>query len=228
MTNLLLLVCFLQITFLKGDTGVEDELTSEDQQILRGRCDDYVAAQDEETTLTMGNLTGTRIRFCFAYLKSIIKKGGAGGCTSSSSSSSSSALPAQGMERELKTLQSLVQQRDSEIAILVNMVKQGKQVSSKAFSLPPAAAGLLNQGGGSSSSSSANGSNTKSLVVPRPKDLGLLQDANESFQYFRERCPGHEAIEENKKVLKDKYAEAKRMGEKVNQVILCSTDAYKD
>lgn len=184
------------------------------------RCDDYVAAQDEETTLTMGNLTITRIRFCFAYLKSIIKKGGTG---ESTSSSSSAAPPAQGMERELQTLQSLVQQRDSEIAILVNMVKQGKQASSKAFSLPPAAAGLLKQGRGDNNGSN-NSSNIRSLVVPRPKDLGLLQDANESFQYFRERWPGHEAIEENKKVLKEKYAEAKRMGEKVNQVILVAVD----
>jgi hypothetical protein len=36
--------------------------------------------------------------------------------------------------------------------------------------------------------------------------------------YFRDRHPRHDAIEENKTLLKDKYALAKTMGERVNQV----------
>ena len=49
------------------------------------------------------------------------------------------------------------------------------------------------------------------------KDGAVLDDPALSFSWFKERYPGSAAIEENKSLLKAKYAEAKKTGEKVNK-----------
>ncbi|CAM9722589.1 unnamed protein product [Ectocarpus sp. 13 AM-2016] len=53
--------------------------------------------------------------------------------------------------------------------------------------------------------------------VERPSDTSVLGDPQRAFGYFRERHSGRVALEENKKLLGEKYARAKAMGERVNQ-----------
>lgn len=45
--------------------------------------------------------------------------------------------------------------------------------------------------------------------VAHPSDAGVRGDPHRAFGYFRERHPGKDALEENKKLLGEKYARAK-------------------
>lgn len=45
--------------------------------------------------------------------------------------------------------------------------------------------------------------------VAHPSDAGVRGDPQRAFGYFRERHPGRDALEENKKLLGEKYARAK-------------------
>jgi kinesin family protein 6/9 len=56
---------------------------------------------------------------------------------------------------------------------------------------------------------------------PPVVDLSLLKDRNQAFESFRKSYRRHEAIEENKTILKDKYAQAKGVAAAVN----CSRNA---
>lgn len=42
-----------------------------------------------------------------------------------------------------------------------------------------------------------------------PSDPGVRRDPQRAFDFFRERHPGRAALEENKKLLGEKYARAK-------------------
>lgn len=53
--------------------------------------------------------------------------------------------------------------------------------------------------------------------VPPPDDKSLFEDPAICFEWFRERCALNSAIEENKTTLKQKYEEARILGERANQ-----------
>jgi kinesin family protein 6/9 len=53
--------------------------------------------------------------------------------------------------------------------------------------------------------------------IPPPEDRSLFEDPAACFEWFRERHELSGSIEENKNVLRDKYNEAKVMGERANQ-----------
>lgn len=138
------------------------------------------------------------------------------------------------LRNEIKRLKAHVQQRESEIALLVNTVKQLRA------KLPPDQQQNLN-------STVTNNTNTTMDTVTtnpvnntsvssstpvaeiHPKgpdgitlDNGVfissldLSDRDRAFQIFRQLYPKHDAIEDNKILLKQKYDEAKAMAEKVN------------
>jgi len=52
--------------------------------------------------------------------------------------------------------------------------------------------------------------------VPPPDSLDVLEDPAAAFEYFRTRIDSFTAIEENKELLRVKYAEAKTLGERAN------------
>lgn len=46
--------------------------------------------------------------------------------------------------------------------------------------------------------------------------IELLRDRNKAFEVFRKSYRKNEVIEENKQLLRDKYEDAKRLGQAVN------------
>lgn len=46
-------------------------------------------------------------------------------------------------------------------------------------------------------------------IVEYPSDPSVRRDPQSAFEFFRERHPGKAALEENKKLLGEKYARAK-------------------
>ncbi|CAM9504246.1 unnamed protein product, partial [Phaeothamnion confervicola] len=122
-----------ELAFLKGESGGDEPLTTEQLQQVERRCAEYVADPDDETArLHPGPLTLPRIQACFGVLRRLarvaVSRGG-GGVTSAGAGSGDGVVVLPGSMAELtaeaQRLQALVRQRDTEIAILVNMVKQG-------------------------------------------------------------------------------------------------------
>jgi len=139
--------------------------------------------------------------------------------SSSSSSSSSSGPLSTGesvLREEIKRLKSQVQQRDNELALLVQTVKALR-----------AAAG----GGGGGSAPSSDGNNAPPTLASAPAavvPLGItlengqfatpemLSDRDRAFDLFKSSYSKLSAIEDNKILLKQRYDEAKQTAELVN------------
>eukprot|EP00752_Nemacystus_decipiens_P003255 g3012.t1 len=283
-----------ELAFLKGESGEGDELTSEEAEELKSR------------PLSIGAYTLTKLKRCFSVFKAMVLDAGQGmdnGSGDSGGGGEGNRLahsqghgsfgegghrgvggkPGEGdpsqLGGQLLSLRDALRQRDNEIAILVNMLKQGKchacaaTAPAAATAATTTAAGQATAGrripqnlrhdpGGtattqnhgaplagtaSTTSSAAGGKSAASdasaagrVMAPRgtvggrdlrgrdkgsrappiveyPSDAGVRRDPQRAFEYFRERHPGRTALEENKKLLGDKYARAKAMGERVNQ-----------
>ena len=118
-----------EIAFLKGEAGEGQELTDRDKALLKQKCIDFVNDRDPESCLSVGELTYTRIRACFQYLKECAVEGGGNNeVEGSGNGNGSSGLGNKELEDKINELETRLQQRNNEIAILVNMVKQGKNV----------------------------------------------------------------------------------------------------
>lgn len=189
-------------------------------------------------------MTLTKIKDVFAIMKNLVLEA----AQSSSDNKQSSTTPNNGADNEntermlkqIKDLKSLLLQRDSEINILVNMVKKGKTLeevdeadSEKSETsnavIAPSKAGnngksaIRVEAGKPKDPIEAKKEREEKIIkkhlfgVPPPKDPNIFDDAAASFEWFRERCSLNQAMTENKDLLKDKIAEAKTMGERANQ-----------
>lgn len=198
-----------ELSFVKGEAGEGDSLTEGERQELNNACQEYVASRDPNEGLRVAPLTLVRIKDCFAILKNLVL--GAQGA---------SERPDDGSARpDIAKLQSVLSERDKEIAILVNMVRQAKGAAGLAGATHP-----------------RNGDRPKD-DKPRPvaaikkhhveaaiggvacavDDNAVLDDPRRAYDYFRDKAKTNAALEENKALLKGKYSDAKRLGEQVNQ-----------
>ncbi|KAG5179598.1 P-loop containing nucleoside triphosphate hydrolase protein [Tribonema minus] len=210
-----------EVAYLRQEAREGDEPTEQEHGALRQACCEYVDQPDAAPLkeLGLGALTLTRIRACFAILRGMVLElraaGGGGG----------------GDQGTVADLQKALQERDAEIAILVNMVKQGKA--------PPragtaAAASQAEAKGGApaweQAKAGANGGQKRQgaaaaappakaapPIVLYPSDRHVLDQPQQAFAYFRQRYPPGAAIEENKALLQKKYTTAKSVGARVNQ-----------
>ncbi|CAM9389353.1 unnamed protein product [Ectocarpus sp. 8 AP-2014] len=274
----------------EGETGDGEELTSEEAEDLKDRCRAFVEDPAPSAQLSIGAYTLTKLKRCFSVFKAMVLDGGRALSTGDAHSQGHDMIgeggPAEAMTKlaegatgelggQLLSLRDALRQRDNEIAILVNMLKQGKchacaaapssatpgattggglppnrqhdpggenaspQHHNRRSPLPGAAAVgaatgasggklLANDEGagrvvvapkGTVGGREASGRHRGGSVggVERPSDGSVLGDPQRAFGYFRERHSGRVALEENKKLLGEKYARAKAMGERVNQ-----------
>jgi kinesin family protein 6/9 len=147
------------------------------------------------------------------------------------------------LAKEARDLKSLLLQRDNEIAILVGMVKKGQTVDdivvsdrAKSSSSAPSDKALPNKVVSSArdieevrerrsapSPESQLQQREKKIIqrhlfgIAPPDDKSLFDDPAACFEWFRERHELNASIDENKNILRDKYNEAKLMGERANQ-----------
>ena len=101
-----------EIGYLKGEAGEGDELTDAERAELHSACEVYVKSRDPDETLRVAPLTLTRIRDCFALLKNMVLTAMASGGSGDGSTDDQ--------------LRATLKERDNEIAILVNMVRQAR------------------------------------------------------------------------------------------------------
>jgi kinesin family protein 6/9 len=139
----------------------------------------------------------------------------------------------QAAKDEVKKLKAQLSQRDNEIAILVNMVKAAKSTAAAQAALQSPTPSASASGGGLPSIHPSLQS-SQSFRVPTPTAFSaapvgvmlangatvsedVLKDKDKAFEIFKDAYPKSDVIEENKKVLREKYDAAKATAERVNR-----------
>lgn len=239
-----------QMAFLKGESGEGAVLSDADKDTLREQCMQYCYDADPRAILNIGTLTLNKIKEGFLIMKSFVQEAAAAakhsnvdksqdtGIPSTSNGSSTSAGSARPEEvekllKQVRDLKSMLQQRDSEIAILVNMVKQGKterdvqEVQRPGSSLSTSSSFTRESvsdrpslESSAKSSAQAQKEREERLVqrhlfgVPPPPDPAIFEDAAASFEWFRDRCSLNQSLNDNKDQLRERISEAKTMGDR--------------
>jgi kinesin family protein 6/9 len=212
-----------ELAFTKGESGAEESLTDTESELLTRRCEEFVADTSTEVP-NIGQWTALRLKACFGILRNLVLYAR----KNSRSSDEHGALPpsSSSSSQEISALRDALQQRDAEIAILVDMVKKsggegGRSIPEVPLTAPPPVSSSLapraTVGGSTQSRKRAPARGDCGVPWPSGKDISILDDAQQAFEYFRGRYSGNESLEENKEVLREKYITAKATGDRVNR-----------
>ncbi|CAK4088615.1 unnamed protein product [Aphanomyces euteiches] len=214
-----------ELSVLKGEAKEGDELKDYEKDKLRQKCIDYANDRDPEAHLNMGEITYIKMKLCFQFLKELYQSnpgGGGGGSEGSGGGFSGAASTSNQLthsssnpesQARLLELQQTLQQRDNEIAILVNMLKKGQGGNQAAVLQTLKTIGKPTP------------ENNQAPPQPPPPLVGFdvkidpvsLDNPTKSFEIFREQYPKNDVIRENKALLKKKYDQAKSLAASVNE-----------
>ncbi|XP_032299124.1 kinesin-like protein KIF6 isoform X3 [Coturnix japonica] len=192
----------------------------------------FLEDSDPESTLDV-EADMRKIKYCFTYLKNHSKISD-GKLLSHHICEEKDTSKEDGKE-ELKKMKELLQQRDNEINILVNMLKnERKKAQDALFQLSAASAGStsLKQSHSTNLEESQNPSRFFSLkeakdlsssvhrlpFISRMKEGKMSLGCQEAFEVFKQDHADSITIKDNEHLLKQRYAEAKCLGEKINEV----------
>ncbi|KAK2535700.1 Kif6 [Columba guinea] len=211
------------------------ELSQEELLQLDELIETFIEDNDPDSTLDVG-ADMRKIKYCFIHLKQLMNDSK---MTDKKlllqHNSEEKDTNKEVGEEELKKLKELLQQRDNEINILVNMLKKEKKRAQEAlFQLNAASAGStvleqslcvnFEESQSPASSSSLKEAKDFSSSVHRPPFLSrqtggkMSLGCQEAFEVFKQDHADSITIEDNKELLKQRYAEAKCLGEKLNKV----------
>ncbi|KAK1171195.1 kinesin-like protein KIF6 isoform X1 [Acipenser oxyrinchus oxyrinchus] len=212
-----------------------DQLTEDELQKLEERMEVFLEDSDPEAALDVG-ADMRKIQHCFQKLKILVTERRSSPSSLRRGDKLSSPLPDSTLDVEsdstpqMKKLKELLQQRDNEITILVNMLKKEKKRAQDAVTqLSTSSNGhSLSQGSlGSSGTEPAepsgrlfSGLQTRGSLAgdsPLHHRIGgeMSLGRQEAFEIFRRDHVDIITIEDNKALLKQRFAEAKALGEKV-------------
>uniref|UniRef100_I3KU30 Kinesin family member 6 n=1 Tax=Oreochromis niloticus TaxID=8128 RepID=I3KU30_ORENI len=210
----------------------DDRLTPEEIQKLEELVKAYLDDPDSDVTLSLGP-DMRKIQYCFSLLKVIIwdKKGGKKRC------SDDKATPAATVREEeiqhshqsageVAKLKEMLGQRDNEISILVKMLKKEKKraqdaaaqlahiTNSQSQSTSSVSTVELSQEGSMETISADHRGRAIQYMKRGPK---LSMGKQEAFEIFIRDHEDHLTIEDNKSLLKQRSAEARELGEELNE-----------
>ncbi|XP_029891780.1 kinesin-like protein KIF6 isoform X2 [Aquila chrysaetos chrysaetos] len=210
------------------------ELSQEELLRLDELLETFLEDNDPDSTLDVG-ADMRKIKYCFIHVKQLMNHS-----KISDKKLLSQYIPEEKETNkqtgeELKKLKELLQQRDNEINILVNMLKKEKKKAQDAlFQLNAASAcstvfeqspsiNLEESQSPSSCFSLKEAKDFSSSVHRLPflsrKTGGKMSlGCQEAFEVFKQDHADSITIEDNKQLLKQKFAEAKCLGEKLNEV----------
>ncbi|XP_072189885.1 kinesin-like protein KIF6 [Excalfactoria chinensis] len=215
-------------------TGKErtSQLSQEELLQLDELIETFLEDNDPESTLDV-EADMRKIKYCFTYLKNHSKISD-GKLLSHHNCEEKDTSEEAGRE-ELKKMKELLQQRDNEINILVNMLKnERKKAQDALFQLNAASAGSisLKQSHSTNLEESQNPSRFLSLkeakdlsssvqrlsFISRMKEVKMSLGYQEAFEVFKQDHADSITIGDNEQLLKQRFAEAKCLGEKINEV----------
>ncbi|XP_015212225.2 kinesin-like protein KIF6 isoform X2 [Lepisosteus oculatus] len=216
-----------------------DQLTEDDFHMLQEKVALFLQDSDPEAALDLGPDL-RKIQHCFRLLKGMVTEQQ---CNQGRGDEHPSSLHQADQKdqdcptpMEMKRLRELLQQRDNEITILVNMLKREKKRAQDAVSqLELGSNGFVisrssyrtsdaeNAEGSweSSNPRQTSGSISSVSTVPHPlhkrREVEMSLGRKEAFEIFRRDHEDRINIEDNKALLKQRFAEAKALGEQVNK-----------
>nr|XP_033794532.1 kinesin-like protein KIF6 [Geotrypetes seraphini] len=217
-----------ELAIITGEPRTDD-LTQKELLKLEELLKTFVEDGDPESMLDVG-ADMRKIHYCFKHFKQLLNEKTIydTGLSSEETAEEKADTVSAGKE-EMNKLQDLLQQRDNEINILVNMLKKEKKRAQDAIL-------QLNtsDASGSRGTETSLGADQKSLIPSNPKDFvtpekkpGFLhrkagirdmsQGRQEAFEIFKRDYADSVTIEDNKHLLKQRFSEAKFLGEKVNE-----------
>ncbi|XP_078675043.1 kinesin-like protein KIF6 isoform X2 [Branchiostoma floridae x Branchiostoma belcheri] len=252
-----------QLSLATGEQPTDD-LSGEDMDRLHQMVKGYVEDTDPDATLPVG-ADMRKINECFRIFKRLVleRHAGKAGVTngaveeeeepSVSEDSGLGSAPSTAGSAEVKKLKDLLQQRDNEINILVNMLKKEKKRAQDAALLLEERGIPFHTGEGTqpngpgrppssrskhrnreersresvsiSRSLSHSESREKETTPPysqsttvRLRKIGgeMSVGRQEAFEIFKRDYEHSVTIDDQKSLLKQRYSEAKQLGEKVN------------
>ncbi|NWW82740.1 KIF6 protein, partial [Climacteris rufus] len=222
-----------ELTLVTGKQRTS-ELSQEELLQLDELVETFIKDNDPDSTLDVG-ADMRKIKYCFVHMKEIMNRPMT--CDNKLLSQDISEEKDSNREagEELKKLKGLLQQRDNEINILVNMLKKEKKKTQDAlFQLNATSAGSTDL----EHSLSANLEETQSLsrcfslkeakdfsssvprlpFLSRERGMKMSLGCQEAFEVFKRDHADNITIEDNKQLLKQRFDEAKCLGEKLNEV----------
>ncbi|XP_063008085.1 kinesin-like protein KIF6 isoform X5 [Melospiza melodia melodia] len=206
------------------------ELSQEELLQLDELIEAFLKDNDPDSSLDVG-ADMRKIKYCFIYMKQIINHP----MTSGKKLLSEDISEEKNSNEELEKLKGLLQQRDNEINILVTMLKKEKKKARDTLSqlnATSAGSAVLEQSPSVSLEELQSPSRCSSLKeakvfsssIPRLPFLSratggkMSLGCQEAFEIFKQDHADSITIEDNKQLLKQRFDEAKCLGEKLNEV----------
>ncbi|XP_074092954.1 kinesin-like protein KIF6 isoform X3 [Macrotis lagotis] len=226
-----------ELAIVTGEERTE-QLTQVELNELEKKITSFLEDQDPETKLEVGS-DMRKIHHCFYHLKKLLneRKIPEKSETSHETKDQEGEIPSK--DDELKKLRDILKQRDNEINILVNMLKKEKKKVQDVFNLQNSSRGGTRQsltssplGGGPDDSSKASVSITTKHTqdgssldyrsgfhrrkTGKKEEMSLGRQ--EAFEIFKQDHADSITIEDNKQILRQRFSEAKALGESINEV----------
>ncbi|XP_061326889.1 kinesin-like protein KIF6 isoform X6 [Pezoporus flaviventris] len=181
------------------------ELSQEELLQLDKLIGTFLKDNDPDSALDVG-ADMRKIKYCFVHMKELMNHSKISDRKWLSQHTSEEKDTNKEAE-ELEKMKELLQQRDNEINILVNMLKKEKKKAQDAlFQLNAASAGIP--------CAVPSSADDYYLSVGENMSLGC----QEAFEVFKRDHADSVTTEDNKQLLKQRFAEAKCLGEKLNEV----------
>ncbi|XP_036237324.1 kinesin-like protein KIF6 isoform X2 [Molothrus ater] len=208
----------------------KSELSQEELLQLDELIETFLKDNDPDSSLDVG-ADMRKIKYCFVHMKQIINHP----MTSGKKLLSEDISEEKNSNEELEKLKGLLQQRDNEINILVTMLKKEKKKARDTLSqlnATSAGSAVLEQSPSMSLEESQSPSRCSSLKEAKVSSSSIPRlpfpsratggkmslGCQEAFEIFKQDHADSITIEDNKQLLKQRFDEAKCLGEKLNEV----------
>ncbi|NXD27149.1 KIF6 protein, partial [Spelaeornis formosus] len=206
------------------------ELSQEELLQLDELIETFLKDNDPDSSLDVG-ADLRKIKYCFVHMKQMINHP----MTSGKNIFSQDISEEKSSNAELEKLKGLLQQRDNEISILTTMLKKEKKNARDALSqINTTSLGSTDLDQSPSMSLDGNQSSSRCFSlkegqvfissIPRLPFLSrerggkMSLGRQEAFEVFKQDHADSITIEENKQLLKQRFDDAKCLGEKLNEV----------
>uniref|UniRef100_A0A4X1SQ10 Kinesin-like protein n=1 Tax=Sus scrofa TaxID=9823 RepID=A0A4X1SQ10_PIG len=224
-----------ELAIVTGERRTE-VLTEAELLQLEKLITSFLEDQDPESKLEVGT-DMRKIHHCFHYLKNLLNDQKIHGMSRASSEVKGQDCREPLKEEEYKKLRDILQQRDNEINILVNMLKKEKKKAQDALRFSSMDRGELRRSWGSPfPPGNPDGPRTlPSAPTQATQDscpsqyrsgwlhrkTGMKEEMSlgrqEAFEIFKRDHADSVTIEDNKQMLKQRFSEAKALGENINE-----------
>jgi kinesin family protein 6/9 len=190
-----------EIRFLKGEDDGDDAMTADGLQKMEKSIQYYIEDEDDDSQLEIGKVSLVTIHAAFSIFKKLLKgekivtEETSIAKTDPDSKGPLSSRPSEStsgdVQHQMLSLKKTLKQRDKEIAILVDMIKNGRPLD-------------INDSNTNTDRDLSQESPGDGLDYCGPE---ILNDAATAFSWFRSKYPGEAKMQEDKELLKVYVAE---------------------